>query len=133
FHFHVYWLTRDAHAKEAAYKLRDRIIELNELGFFVAVPLAITNDAPVGPHPVGSYEVWVPTEYFARAYSWMIQNRPENLSIFVHPLTKMELQDHTTRATFLGPSYPLYTEHLEDDLKENPRQYPELGLGYSRQ
>ncbi|KAI8848833.1 hypothetical protein BC829DRAFT_393135 [Chytridium lagenaria] len=104
FHFHVYWITSDAKAREAALQMRKEILRLNELGFFVAVPLKTVNEGPRGPHPMGSYEVW----------------------------SNFLVEYHTDRAAFIGPSMPLYTETLEPAvLDEYPRQYPELRLGYS--
>ncbi|KAJ3207757.1 hypothetical protein HDU67_007259 [Dinochytrium kinnereticum] len=132
FHFHVYWITSDASARAAALNFRKEILRLNEAKFFVAVPLERVNEGPMGPHPMGSYEVWCPTEYFARVYQWMARNRPSNVSIFIHPLSKEQLLDHTYRASFLGPSMPLYLETLQPPtLDHYPRQYPELQLGYS--
>ncbi|KAJ3118148.1 hypothetical protein HDU96_003677 [Phlyctochytrium bullatum] len=132
FHFHIYWLTKDATAKKAAMDLRQEVIRLNDAKFFVAVPLFRVNEEPMGPHPVGSYEVWVPTEYFARVYQWLARHRPQNVSILIHPLSKEQLLDHTDRVAFLGQSMPLYTEALQPPvLDDYPLQYPELGLGYS--
>ena len=61
---------------------------------------------PIGPHPVGSFEVWVPQEYLPHMLSFMMYNRGD-LSILVHPLGKTEIQDHTTDAMWLGKPYPL--------------------------
>ncbi|KAI9343774.1 DOPA-like domain-containing protein [Zopfochytrium polystomum] len=132
FHFHVYWHTSDPSARAAALALRDDILRLNALGFFVAVPLARVNEGPIGPHPMGSYEVWVPTEHFARFYQWIVRNRNEKVSVLLHPLSKEEVLDHTTRAVFMGPSAPLWVDVLRPKLEHWPLQYPELGLGYSR-
>ncbi|KAJ1552000.1 hypothetical protein HK405_013093, partial [Cladochytrium tenue] len=128
FHFHIYWHTSDTSARAAALNFRNEVLRLNREGFFVAVPLERVNEAPLGPHPMGSYEVWCPTEYFARTYQWMIANRPPLVSILVHLLSKEEVIDHTTRAIFLGPSAPLFIGALRPVLDEYPAQYPELRL-----
>ncbi|KAJ3194858.1 hypothetical protein HK101_001749 [Irineochytrium annulatum] len=131
FHFHIYWLTSSIKAKEAALALREEVFRLNKSGFFVAVPLSHVNEVPRGPHPMGSYEIWCPKEHFSRCYQWLIVNRPEEVSIFIHPLSRQEILDHSYRAAFVGPSAPLFLDALSDDLDTPPLQYPELGLGYS--
>ena len=62
--------------------------------------------SPMGPHPVGSFEVWVPIEYLPEFLSFILYNRGD-LTIFMHPLGKTELEDHTTNALWLGESYRL--------------------------
>lgn len=44
----------------------------------------------VGPHPTGSFETWVPAEYFTKMYEWFLQKRLP-LTIFIHPLTAHEM------------------------------------------
>ncbi len=131
YHFHIYWFLDDQTTKEQAMELRNKILELNKTKL-VAVPLETVNHEPRGPHPIGSYEVWVPCESFAFMYSFFILNRPSNISILLHPLTREELRDHTERAVFLGANVPLKVSALEISLNKVPAQYPELGLGYSK-
>jgi len=131
FHFHIYFFQSNPTQRAAALALRDEVIRLREAGYFHAVPLATYNDAPRGPHPVGSYEVWCPREKFSRTYSFFARNRGE-LSVLVHPLTRREVLDHTVRAAWLGPPFPLDLANLRELLPQVPAQYPELGLGYSR-
>ncbi|KAJ3362319.1 Splicing factor 3B subunit 3 [Kappamyces sp. JEL0680] len=126
FHFHVYF---DSHQEKEALALADAVNEKRRHGDFEAVLLRI-NHQPVGPHPTGSYEVWVPKEYFSAAYSFFLLNRG-SLSVLVHPLTQWEMLDHTDRATFLGRPYELRLEALSEYIDHVPLQYPELGLGYS--
>ena len=80
--------------------------------------------------PTTSYEVWVPRESFAAAFSWFTLHRG-NLSVLVHPLTRHELLDHTERAVWMGDSVPLDLSQLSPLLDHVPLQYLELGLGYS--
>jgi DOPA 4,5-dioxygenase len=131
FHFHVYWFLHDQHTKDQAESLRSEIIRLTNQKYFVAIPLDTVNYEPRGPHPIGSYEVWVPQEHFAKVYSWFLLHRPSNISVLLHPLTKHEMLDHTERAVFLGSSIPLKLNALQTILPQLPAQYPELGLGYS--
>lgn len=130
YHFHVYFFQTNEVSKNAALKLRDRLLDLTKKKFFHVVPLERVNMAPIGPHPIGSYEVWCPREHFSRVYSWFLLHHGE-LSILVHPLTKEEVKDHTDRATWIGKSLPLDISRLSPMLPQVPKQYPELGLGYS--
>ncbi|EGF80933.1 hypothetical protein BATDEDRAFT_88235 [Batrachochytrium dendrobatidis JAM81] len=133
FHFHVYWFLNDPKTETLALALRDRVTALTDSGYFVAKPLKTVNRQPRGPHPIGSYEVWVPCESFAKAYSWFTLNRPKELIILLHPLTRQERIDHSTRAVFLGgpAALPIKLDELSELTDKMPLQYPELGLGYS--
>lgn len=85
---------------------------------------------PIGPHPIGSFETWVPVEYFAKLYEWFVRNR-SGLTIFIHPLTKHEVVDHTDRAVFMGKSYSLNIDSLSEEIPHFQSQYIHLGLGYA--
>lgn len=155
-HFHVYWLEK-AHGGgfERADTLRRELlarVAADHSTGFVAVFHGVTsahvpglrsvpppmNRAPVGPHPSGSFEVWVPTESLARVLAFFTLHR-RDLSVFVHPLTAQQRVDHSpARAFWLGPSWPVDGTALPPDPTaevdvDPPFQYPELGLGYSRQ
>ncbi|KAF9424619.1 hypothetical protein BGZ94_008026 [Podila epigama] len=131
FHFHIYWFQNNEASQASAVKLRDRILQLVKEGFFQVVPLKNgVNTAPRGPHPIGSYEVWCAREDFARCYSWMVLNRGPH-SVLIHPLTREEIADHSTRAAWLGTPVPLDLSRLEPLADHVPSQYPELGLGYN--
>ena len=144
-HFHVYWFQNRPEAYDAALRLRDELIAGVENGDFVVVLNGVTaemlpgldeshiphiNTKPVGPHPCGSYEVWVPKEYFADAMSLFMERRGE-LSILLHPLTRHEVEDHWSRNMWLGPPFRLDLTVLSEDIGHVPLQYPELKLGYS--
>ena len=58
--------------------------------------------APAGPHPCGSFEVLFTREVFADYVSWLMFTRPESIDILIHPLTRSQTLDHTTRALWLG-------------------------------
>ena len=88
------------------------------------------NTEPIGPHPVGSFEVWVPIEYLPQMLTFMMYKRG-SLSVLIHPLGHTAIQDHTSDAMWLGPSFPLDLSPLNTSGGDDP-QYPELGLGYSR-
>ncbi|KAI6046781.1 DOPA-like domain-containing protein [Pisolithus marmoratus] len=129
-HFHIYFHQNNAEEHAAALDLRDAVLRLRRDGAFVAVPLFRVNTSPMGPHPVGSYEIWVPSTSFASVFSYLSQNRG-NLSIFIHPLTKEERKDHESRNAWMGAPFPLDLSVLPDMMPEVPLQYPSLKLGYS--
>ncbi|KAL1947240.1 hypothetical protein VTO73DRAFT_14201 [Trametes versicolor] len=129
-HFHIYFHQRNADEHHAALELRDAVLRLRRDGAFVAVPLFRVNTDPIGPHPVGSYEIWCPSESFVSVYSYLCLNRG-TLSILIHPLTREERKDHETRQSWLGPSFPLDLSTLPVSSKELPFQYASLKLGYS--
>ncbi|KAG8696376.1 hypothetical protein FRC08_007188 [Ceratobasidium sp. 394] len=126
----IYFLQRNSRQHAAALALRDAVLRLRRDGAFVAVPLYRVNTAPIGPHPAGSYEIWVPSESFVSVYSYLCQHRGE-LSILVHPLTREERKDHEFRNSWMGPSFPLDLDTLPIRSEEIPLQYPLLKLGYS--
>ncbi|KAF8898259.1 DOPA-like domain-containing protein [Gymnopilus junonius] len=129
-HFHIYFHQNNSDEHSAALKLRDSVLRLRRDGAFVAVPLFRVKQAPIGPHPVGSYEIWVPQETFSSVFSYLCMNRG-NLSILVHPLTREQRKDHETRVAWIGPSFPLDLSTLPFRSAEIPLQYPSLRLGYS--
>jgi len=129
-HFHIYFLQNDPNARQAALNLRDAVLTLRRDGAFVAVPLFRVNYEPIGPHPVGSYEIWCPIESFASVFSYLALNRGD-LSILVHPLTRDQRADHEVRRAWIGPSFPLYLDTLPIRSEDVPVQYTSLKLGYS--
>ncbi|CCX13031.1 DOPA-like domain-containing protein [Pyronema domesticum] len=129
-HFHIYFHTNSPVQRTAALKLRDAVLALRRSGVFVAVPLGRVNVAPIGPHPAGSYEIWVPHESFAEVFSFMALNHGE-LSVLVHPLTRHEREDHSSRKAWIGQPWPILLDLLPEDLETVPLQYPALGFGYS--
>jgi len=134
YHFHVYFDLPFANTSQPnvtrdwALSLRRQVEEAVQR-LFVAV-LNQINDEPRGPHPCGSYEVWVPQESLATAVSFFMLHRGP-LSVLLHPLTRYELEDHTLRSFWLGTPVSLKFAALEEDLGAPPLQYPHLRLGYS--
>ncbi|EPS43060.1 hypothetical protein H072_2860 [Dactylellina haptotyla CBS 200.50] len=128
-HFHIYFLLQSPTETAAALALRDAVLRLRRDGAFVAVPLHRVNEYPIGPHPAGSYEIWVPDSSFSDVFFYLAANRG-NLSVLVHPLTASQRQDHESRSAWMGTPWPIYLDALptEGDI---PLQYPELGLGWS--
>ncbi|PFH53562.1 hypothetical protein AMATHDRAFT_137293, partial [Amanita thiersii Skay4041] len=129
-HFHIYFHQNNKEEHQAALELRDAVLRLRRDGAFVAVPFFRVNMEPMGPHPVGSYEIWAPSESFVSVFSYLCMNRGQ-LSVLVHPLTRDETSDHKSRCAWIGPSFPLDVSMLPPKLDEIPLQYPSLKLGYS--
>ncbi|KAJ8508181.1 hypothetical protein ONZ45_g9534 [Pleurotus djamor] len=126
----IYFHQNNVDEHHAALELRDKVLRLRRDGAFIAVPLYRVNLNPIGPHPVGSYEIWVPSESFASVFSFLCMNRGE-LSVLVHPLTREERADHEVRNAWIGPPFPLDLSALPVRSEEIPFQYPTLKLGYS--
>jgi len=129
-HFHIYFLQNNEQSRAEALELRDAILSLRSQGAFVAVPLYRVNYGPIGPHTIGSYEVWCPTESFASVFSYMTLYRGD-LSVLIHPLTREERKDHDTRKAWLGQPYGLDLSVLPVLSDTIPYQYPELKMGYT--
>ena len=100
YHAHVYY---DADTKKTAARLRRRINARFD------TVLGRWHDQPLGPHPVGFYQVAFAPELFAELVPWMALNR-EDLSILVHPETGNDLADHSDYAMWLGDSLTLYLD-----------------------
>lgn len=98
YHAHVYY---DAAQKEAAAVVR-RATEAR----FPAATFGRWHDNPVGPHPTGSYQIAFPPELFPEIVPWLALNRGA-LTVFVHPNTGQDLEDHRDRAIWLGASQSL--------------------------
>jgi len=153
YHFHVYFFQSSPSSVTKAESLRNKILSLSpsnsistppssspstssslsspSSSHLVAVPLHRVNYAPIGPHLIGSYEVWVPIESFAEIFGFFTLNR-NDLSVLVHPLTRHEVRDHNERAVWMGEKVPLDLSKLKEEREDIPLQYPELGLGYSK-
>jgi DOPA 4,5-dioxygenase len=103
YHAHVYY---DAASKPAASTLRDSLAER-----FEQIELGRWHDAPVGPHPSGSYQIAFAPELFAALVPWLALNR-DGLTVFVHPETGNALADHSAHVIWLGDSQALKLDVL---------------------
>jgi aromatic ring-cleaving dioxygenase len=50
---------------------------------------------------------------FADYVSWLMWTRPERLDILIHPLSRSQTLDHTTRALWLGTPRAINRSMLE--------------------
>jgi DOPA 4,5-dioxygenase len=109
FHAHVYF-DHESHVDEAR-AFMERIRETHASNPHVEVHTFIPR--PAGPHPRGSFEVLFTREAFADVLAWLMFERPPALSILIHPLTRSQTADHTSRALWLGEQLRLDRELLE--------------------
>lgn len=100
FHSHTYF---DHTAPERVAEARG-FMDLIRRTFAATDDVRVTSftPAPAGPHPRGSFEVVFTRDAFADYVSWLMFTRPERLDILIHPLTRSQTLDHTTRALWLG-------------------------------
>lgn len=70
------------------------------------VSMGRMHDRPVGPHPVGSCQLSVPSGVFATVIPWLALNRG-GLTVFAHAETGDALADHTRHVLWLGESLAL--------------------------
>ena len=73
--------------------------------------IALLHDDPIGPHPMGSYQITFTPAHFGNLIPWLAFNR-DGLSILVHPDTGDDIPDHTDRAIWLGLKLDLDTGAL---------------------
>lgn len=76
------------------------MLSLRHQGVFVAVPLFRVNQGPIGPHPAGSYEIWVPDSSFATVFSYLALNRWELRSDNPHPYRSLVI--HSSHSSDSG-------------------------------
>ena len=154
YHFHVYFhlpgkdVPYEWDAYNMAMQLRQNLLAEVRAGKLVAVFHGVNrsifpalnvsavpgiNMQPTGPHPAGSFEVWVPQEHLSQALSFFMLNRQE-LSVLLHPLTRHAIEDHTGRSMWLGEPFRLNLNVLIVDgfaTGGDGPQYPELKMGCS--
>ena len=97
YHAHVYF---DADSRGPAKDLHKEI----ETKFDVT--MGRWHEKEVGPHPRWSYQVKFEPHQFAELVPWLMLNR-RGLTIFLHPNTGNDLEDHRDRSTWMGAILPL--------------------------
>lgn len=100
FHSHAYFDETVPERVEEALAFRKRIEETFASNPHVEVHSFVPR--PAGPHPHGSFEVLFTREAFAEYISWLAFERPAEMAILIHPLTRSQTLDHSTRAMWLG-------------------------------
>ncbi|MEQ1888798.1 MAG: DOPA 4,5-dioxygenase family protein [Alphaproteobacteria bacterium] len=110
YHAHVYYA--DAGSRALAGQLRAGVAALD-----IETVLGRWHDAPIGPHPVGSFQIAFEVPVFAHLVPWLALNRG-SLSILVHPNTDDPVADHSAYALWLGPQLPVDLEMLRRFMAE---------------
>jgi len=64
-----------------------------------------------------SYQVHFKNEQFAPLISWLTVNHGD-LTVFIHPNTGQDLEDHRDRALWIGQSVPLVLKIFTDRKKD---------------
>ncbi len=111
YHAHVYYT--DAGTKTRAGILRDGIAALG-----IPHVMGRWHDAPIGPHPVGSYQVAFDATHFGQLVPWLALNR-NGLSVLVHPTTEDQVAAHSEQALWLGTPLSLDLDFLRRYMAEN--------------
>ncbi len=104
YHAHIYY--GDAGTRARAEYLRAGVAALG-----IEAVLGRWHDAPIGPHPTGSFQIAFDVQMFALLVPWLTLNR-NGLSILVHPNTDDPVADHSDHALWLGPQLPIDLEML---------------------
>lgn len=68
------------------------------------VELGRFHEQPVGPHPLGSYQLAFGPGEFSHVVGWLALNHGA-LDVFVHPNTGDALRDHRDCALWIGRSH----------------------------
>ena len=97
YHAHIYFEQENT---VVARRLRDEIAKTFNL------KVGQFHERPIGPHPVGSFQVTFRNRDFDRLIPWLDAHR-EGLSVLIHPLTRDHVKDHTDDAAWLGDSVAL--------------------------
>ena len=100
YHAHVYF---DEASSDAAQALRD------DLAARFPVEVGRWHAKPVGPHPLWSYQVAFRPDIFDEIVPYLMINR-RGCTVFLHPNTGDDLEDHRDRPIWMGQQVPLKLE-----------------------
>jgi aromatic ring-cleaving dioxygenase len=92
YHIHIYY-------NELTIELAKKIAQ--EAAEKFGLSLGRFHEKNVGPHPRWSVQLLVPTNMFSNALSWICLHR-QGLTIFTHPNTGYDLEDHRDHAIWMG-------------------------------
>merc|ERR1711879_26837 len=150
-HFHPYFHQTKPESLAEGKALHEKVLSEIRKGSFFAVTEGIEDyyesigmpispdswvgafdEEPVGPHPVGQFQLWVPIEYLGPVWSFIAEKRG-NLTVLLHPVTGNRLEEHRDMAMWQGGHYDIYFDAFTPEHNEGPptSQFPELGLGYA--
>ena len=97
YHAHVYFSQKTL---EFATKL------CQQAGDLFGLKIGTVHQKLVGPHPMWSCQILFASKHFDQLVPWLEKNK-EGLTVFIHPLTGDDIQDHTDFAYWLGESVEL--------------------------
>ncbi len=100
YHAHVYF---DANSINQAISLCENARDS------LTIVMGRVHKKRVGPHPEWSCQLSFSAERIGEVLPWLILNR-NGLTVFLHPVTGNDLDDHTKYITWLGDSKPLNIE-----------------------
>lgn len=109
YHFHIYF------DNEHLETLRSM---LNKLSKSEDLKIGRVFTEPIGPHPMGSCQITVPSHQFETTLQWFLTYR-EGLTIFIHPLSGNDLLDHTDHVIWLGEPRKLNTGIFKESAKRS--------------
>ena len=100
YHFHLYFpLDRYEEAKKVLDGFKGEF----------SLPVGRQWDRPVGPHPIGSCQITVTSDFFETVVHWFFKHRG-GFDVFVHHVSGDDLRDHTDAVMWIGKSHPLKLE-----------------------
>ncbi|MDO6562540.1 DOPA 4,5-dioxygenase family protein [Amphritea sp. 1_MG-2023] len=97
YHAHVYF---DANSLKQAEELCE------QARYTLNISMGRIHQKCVGPHSEWSCQLSFSAEQFADVIPWLMLNR-HGLTVFIHPVTGNDLNDHTHYTMWLGDSKPL--------------------------
>jgi len=107
FDVHIYFFQDNSDSVQSATALRSLIKET-----FPGLEVYSLHTKPVGPHPIGMFEVDLRTpEQFAQFVPWLVTRHGQH-NVLIHPLTGDDVRDHTENACWLGDKMPLILDNL---------------------
>lgn len=89
-------------------------------GLLSGCRLSVLWNKPQGPHPIGNFETCCNSTALLPSLEWFMKNH-QNLSVLLHPSTRYALEDHTTRAMWLGSALQLDLTTLPWDMSDELR------------
>ncbi len=92
YHAHIYY---DAESIDTARQVCEAVRDLFD------AEMGRMHERPVGPHPEWSCQLAFGPERLGDVLPWLALNR-RGLTVFMHPDTGQDLQDHRDRAIWMG-------------------------------
>eukprot|EP01099_Mayorella_cantabrigiensis_P003228 TRINITY_DN24_c0_g1_i4.p1 TRINITY_DN24_c0_g1~~TRINITY_DN24_c0_g1_i4.p1 ORF type:complete len:229 (-),score=39.81 TRINITY_DN24_c0_g1_i4:201-887(-) len=130
FHIHIVYIVTDAGAVQRALQLRDQarahfadLIGPDCEGLYDEGRLCFITDHDFtqfagGPWPSGEWAMFVPVSYYAQTVPWFTQHYGE-FSLFVHPNSGCEWEDHATWGLWGGEPWLLNTGIFKQGQQTN--------------